>query len=43
MLHEPVLAHDSEEWRATAEQQELNLLPGAVDPHDLTLIHSRAS
>jgi len=27
MLREPVLAHDSPEWRATAEKQELNLLP----------------
>ena len=26
MLNEPVLAHDSEQWRATAEKQELNLL-----------------
>ncbi len=43
MLQEPVLAHDSEEWRATAEHQELNLLSAPVEPHDLTIIRSRAS
>jgi len=43
MLNEPVLAHDSEEWRATAKQQELNLLSTPVEPHDLSLIHSSAS
>ncbi len=43
MLREPVLAHDSEQWRATAERQELNLLPAPVEPHDLTIIRSRAS
>jgi len=43
MLNEPVLAHDSEEWRASAEQQELNLLSTPVEPHNLTLIHSSAS
>ena len=26
VLNEPVLAHDSEQWRATAERKELNLL-----------------
>ncbi len=30
VLNEPVLAHDSEEWRATAEKQKLNLLPASV-------------
>ena len=43
MLREPVLAHDSEEWRATAERQELNLLSAPGEPHDLTIIRSRAS
>ena len=43
VLNEPVLAHDSEEWRATAEQQELNLLSAPVEPHDLTIIRSSAS
>jgi NAD(P)H dehydrogenase (quinone) len=42
MLNEPVLAHDSEEWRATAERQELNLLPAPVEPHDLTIVRSSA-
>ena len=37
MLNEPVLAHDSEQWRATAEQQELNLLSPAIEPHNLTM------
>ena len=43
MLNEPVLAHDSENWRATAEQQELNLLPAPVEPHDLAILRSSAS
>ncbi len=43
MLNEPVLAHNSEEWRATAEQQELNLLSAPVETHDLTLIRSIVS
>ncbi len=30
VLNEPVLAHDSEDWRATAEKQELNLLSTAT-------------
>jgi uncharacterized protein YbjT (DUF2867 family) len=30
MLDNPVLAHDSDEWRATAERQELNLLSTAT-------------
>ena len=42
MLREPVLAHDSEQWRATAERQELNLLPAPVEPHDLTIVRSSA-
>lgn len=29
MLSNPVLSQDSAEWRATAERQQLNLLPGA--------------
>ena len=33
MLNEPVLAHDSPEWRATAEEQELNLLPATAERH----------
>ncbi len=43
VLNDPVLAHDSEEWRATAERQELNLLSAPVEPHDLTIIRSSAS
>ncbi len=43
MLNEPVLAQDSEEWRATAEQQELNLLSASIEPHDPTIIRSGAS
>ena len=35
MLNEPVLAHDSEEWRATAEKQELNLLPSSAPVTDI--------
>lgn len=27
IINEPVLAHDNDEWQATAEMQELNLLP----------------
>ena len=30
VLNEPVLAHDSEQWRATAEKRELNLLPNSA-------------
>ncbi len=28
ILNDPVLSQDSSEWRATAERQQLNLLPG---------------
>jgi NAD(P)H dehydrogenase (quinone) len=31
ILNDPVLAHDSPEWRATAEKQELNLLPATAE------------
>ena len=34
MLIEPVLAQDSSQWRATAEKQELNLLPLAARQHE---------
>ncbi len=40
VLNEPVLAHESEEWRATAERQELNLLSAPVEPHDPTIIRT---
>ncbi len=29
LLREPVLSQENPEWRATAERQQLNLLPGA--------------
>ncbi len=28
LLNDPVLSQDSSDWRATAERQQLNLLPG---------------
>ena len=35
MLNEPVLAQNSSEWCATAERQELNLLPVSAQQHEL--------
>ncbi len=40
VLKEPVLAHESEEWRETAQRQELNLLSAAVEPRDLTIVRN---
>ena len=42
MLNEPVLAHNSEEWRMTAERQELNLLASPIEQPDLSIIRSHA-
>ena len=42
ILNNPVLAHDSQAWRATAERRQLNLLSAAVESQDLTIAPSRA-
>jgi NAD(P)H dehydrogenase (quinone) len=40
MLNNPVLAHDSEQWRATAERKELNLLSLGSPRESATILSS---